>query len=239
LLAFFFYTGIIRPMKALSIVCAVLATLSIRAAELNQLTAEEKAAGWKLLFNGKDLNGWRQYGKQTPPGPGWKVEEGILKKVEKGRGGDIITTDKFDDFEFYWEWRLEPKANNGIKYLVSEEKGRAPGHEYQMIDDDKGDAKHLTASFYDVLPPTVKISIKPAGQWNSSRVLIKGNHVEHWLNGSKVLEYELGSDEVKAAVARSKFKNATGFGEKIRGHIMLTDHGDEAWFRNLMIRELK
>ena len=230
-------------MKSFSLLCLLLAALPLRAAQLNQLTAEEKAAGWKLLFNGQDLAGWRQFGKQTPPGPGWKVEDGLLKKAAKVRGGDIVTTNQFDDFEFYWEWRVQPKANNGIKYFVTEEKGRAPGHEYQMIDEKEGEdiaqAKHRTASFYDVLAPNGQVPIKPAGEWNSSRVLVKGNHVEHWLNGSKVLEYELGSETVKAAVARSKFRNAAGFGEKVRGRIMLTDHGDEAWFRNVMIRELR
>jgi len=242
-LAFFPGARIIHRMKALSIVCALLATFSVRAAELNQLTAEEKAAGWKLLFNGKDLSGWRQYGKQTPPGEGWKVQDGVLKKLAKVRGGDIIHTNKFDDFELFWEWRIEPKGNNGLKYLVTEQRTGAPGHEYQLIDDvaggDAGAPKRQTASFYDVLPPAEKKPLKKPGEWNSSRVLIKANHVEHWLNGAKVLEYELGSDEVKAAVAQSKFRNASKFGEKIQGHIMLTDHGDEAWFRNIMVREIK
>ncbi|HWN94391.1 MAG TPA: DUF1080 domain-containing protein [Methylomirabilota bacterium] len=230
-------------MKAFSMLCALLVTFSMSAAELNQLTSEEKAAGWKLIFNGKDLSGWRQYAKQTPPGPGWKVEDGILQKAAGERGGDIVTTNKFDDFEFSWEWRIEPKGNNGIKYLVTEQRTGAPGHEYQLIDDkDGGDAgapKRQTASFYDVLPPNENKPIKKAGEWNSSRVLIKGNHVEHWLNGAKVLEYELGSEEVKAAVAQSKFKSAAKFGEKIQGHLMLTDHSDPVWLRKLMVRELK
>jgi len=229
-------------MKALFFCLALLAAGSVQAAAPNRLTPEEKAAGWILLFNGKDTSAWRQYRKQTPPGKGWKVEDGVLKKIAKQRGGDIITTNTYDDFEFVWEWRLEPKANNGIKYLVSEERPGAPGHEYQMIDDqggeDIGAPKRLTASFYDVLPPAGNKPSKPAGEWNTSRVLVKGNHVEHWLNGAMVLQYELGSEEVKAAVARSKFKNAPKFAEKIRGYIMLTDHGDEAWFRNIKIREL-
>src|SRR5688572_14921969 len=163
-------------MKALSITCALLAMFSVRAAELNQLGAEEKAAGWKLLFNGKNLSGWRQYGKQTPPGDGWKVQDGILKKLAKVRGGDIIHTNKFDDFELSWEWRLEPKANNGLKYLVTEQRTGGPGHEYQMIDEAPGGegGKHQTASFYDVLPPAKSKPLKKAGEWNSSRVLIKG-----------------------------------------------------------------
>ncbi|HMJ88724.1 MAG TPA: DUF1080 domain-containing protein [Candidatus Acidoferrum sp.] len=198
---------------------------------------------WMTLFNGKDLSGWRTYGKQTPPGAGWKVEDGILKKVPKQRTGDIVTEQKFNDYEFSWEWLVQPKANSGVKYLVTEERKDSPGIEYQMIDD-KGYGqplapKHLTATFYDVLPRTVDTSVKPANEWNSSRIIVKGNHVEHWLNGVKVLEFEFGSPEVKAALAKSKFKDAPGFGEKISGHIMLTDHGDEAWFKNLKIRELK
>jgi len=196
------------------------------------------------LFNGKDLSGWRQYGKQAPPGEGWKVEDGILKKLAKVRGGDIITTNKFSDYDLTWEWRVAKGGNNGLKYLVSEQRTGAPGHEYQLIDDQghadaKNGAKRMTASFYDVLPPAETKPLKPAGEWNVSRILVQGNHVEHWLNGAKVLEYELGSDAVKQAVANSKFKNSPGFGDKIRGHIMLTDHGDEAWFRNIKMRELK
>jgi hypothetical protein len=230
-------------MKLTFIFCALLTALGLHAAELNTLSDQEKAAGWKLLFNGKDLSGWRQFGKQTPPGRGWKVEDGILKKFPKQPGGDIITEEKFNDYEFSWEWLVKPGANNGVKYLVTEERKNTPGPEYQMIDDkgarDTLTPKHLTATFYDVLPRQVDTSVKAANEWNSSRIIVKGNHVEHWLNGVKVLAFELGSDEVKAALAKSKFKTAPKYGEKIAGHILLTDHGDEAWFRNLKIRELK
>ena len=231
-------------MKAILILCALIASLPLRAAELNELTAGEKAAGWKLLFNGRDLSGWRQYGKQTPPGAGWKIEDGNLRKLAKVRGGDIITTNKFNDYDFSWEWRISKAGNNGVKYLVTEARPNAPGPEYQMLDDighpdAKVGPKHQTASFYDILPPAADKPVRPAGEWNTSRIVVKGNHVEHWLNGAKVVELELGSDEVKKGIAASKFKNAAGFGEKIEGHIMLTDHGDEAWFRNMKIRELK
>ena len=212
-------------------------------AEPNQLTDAEKQAGWKLLFDGKTTQGWRGYGKQTFPDKGWTVEDGILKKVAKVRGGDIITGETFGDFDLSWEWRISLAGNNGIKYLVTEDRPSAPGHEYQMIDDQRHpDAKvgphRATSSFYDVLPPADDKPLKPVGEWNLSRVVVQGNHVEHWLNGKKVLEYELGSDALNAAIAKSKFKNSTGFGTKIKGHIMLTDHQGETWYRNIRIREL-
>jgi hypothetical protein len=219
------------------ILCAALT--SAVAAEPNQLTPEEKAAGWKLLFDGQTTQGWRSYKKQTFPTNGWTVQEGWLKCVARGRGGDIVTVDAFTDYEFWWEWRLAPKANNGVKYFVSEKRSGAPGHEYQMIDDATvKPGKGATAAFYDVLPPKSDKPLKPPGEINQSRVVVQGNHVEHWLNGVKVLEYELGSEEVQAALARSKFKDARDFGRKITGPILLTDHGTEAWFRNLKIREL-
>jgi hypothetical protein len=207
---------------------------------LNELTAAEKADGWRLLFDGKTTQGWHSFKKQTFPAQGWVVEEGVLSKVAGVRGGDIITADEFVDFDFQWEWRIPPKANNGIKYFITEERNSAVGHEYQMIDDalPKLPKKEMTASFYDVLPPRDDKPLKPIGEWNHSRVLVQGNHVEHWLNGAKVLEYELGSEEVKAAVAKSKFKTVKDFGTKIKGHILLTDHGSGASFRNLKIREL-
>ena len=205
--------------------------------------AAEQSEGWKPLFDGKSLAGWRSYRKTNAPTQGWIAEDGILKKLAKVRGGDIVTERKFGDFDLRWEWRIAKDGNNGLKYLVSEERANAPGHEYQMLDDDghpdgkKGPIRQ-TASFYDVLPPTKERHLKPPGGWNSSRVLVQGNHVEHWLNGDKVLEYELGSDALKAAIASSKFKEAKGFGERIQGRILLTDHGDECWYRNVRIREL-
>jgi hypothetical protein len=231
-------------LAALAVFALAGLPIAASAAEpLKGLSPAEKAAGWKLLFNGESLQGWREYKKPTVPATGWKAEEGILKKIGGQKGGDIITEATFDDFDLVWEWRIAPGGNNGVKYFVTEARSSAPGHEYQMIDDighpdGKLGAKRQTASFYDVLPPGPNKVLKPVGEWNLSRVLVQGNHVEHWLNGAKVLEYELGSDAVKAGLAASKFKNAAGFGDKIKGHIMLTDHGDEAWFRNVKIREL-
>jgi hypothetical protein len=208
----------------------------------NRLTDEEKAAGWKLLFDGKTPEGWRTFKKQSFPGKGWVVEDGWLHCLGKG-GGDIITDAEFDDFELQWDWKLAPAGNSGVKYFVLESRPQALGHEYQMLDDgrapgvEKGHRKQYTAAFYAVLEPG-HTTIKPPGEVNTSRIVVKGNHVEHWLNGEKVLEYECGSDAVKAAVATSKFKNTTGFGNKVKGHLLLQDHESEAWFRNVKLREL-
>lgn len=205
----------------------------------NQLTPQEKAEGWKMLFDGKTTTGWRGFKKTTFPAQGWVVEDGWLKKTAKVRGGDIISLDQFSEFELQWEWRIPPKANNGIKYFITEERATAIGHEYQMIDDATvKEGKGKTASFYDVLPPKDHKPIKFAPEFNQSRVMVKGNHVEHWLNGELVLAYELGSPEVLGAVAKSKFKGVEGFGTRLKGHILLTDHNDEASFRNVKIRSL-
>lgn len=208
----------------------------------NTLTASEKTAGWRLLFDGRTLDGWRGYRRNTPPEAGWKIEDGTLRTVAKVKGADIITTRSFNDFELSWEWRVAPAGNNGVKYFVTEDRPQSPGHEYQMIDDANYPGKlkpeQLTGAFYDVLPAAADKPIRPAGDWNESRVIVRGTRVEHWLNGTRVLAYELGSAEVRDGIAKSKFKGHPGFGDKITGHIMLTYHQDECWYRNLKIREL-
>lgn len=215
---------------------------AVAAPTANQLTDEEKAAGWKLLHDGKTMEGWRTFKKQSFPAKGWVVEDGWLHCLGKG-GGDIISDAEFGDFELQWEWKQAPAGNSGVKYFVTEARNAALGHEYQMIDDERepdaklADGKRVTASFYDVLKPTTAPPTRAAGEINQSRILVKGNHVEHWLNGAKVLEYECGSEDVRAAVAASKFKTTTGFGNKIKGHILLQDHHSEVWFRNIKIRQ--
>ena len=231
-----------RGFSLLAGMSLLLASLGAPAVEINQLTAEEKAAGWKLLFDGKSTEGWRSFKKKEFPAKGWVVEEGCLKHVAKGGGGDIVTDAAFGDFELEWEWRVASGANSGLKYLISEERKSAIGHEYQLIDDDRhadaklADGKRVTASFYDVLKPS-GAGPRPVGEFNHSRVLVKGKHVEHWLNGKKVLAYELESEELKTAIAGSKFKTTEGFGTKFKGHLLLQDHGDEISFRNIKIRE--
>ncbi len=216
-----------------------LGSLAAIAAAPNELTKSETAAGWKLLFDGKTSKGWRSFRKTTFPEKGWVIENGILKHVARGGGGDIITDGEYDNFDLEWDWMVPAGANNGIKYLITEKRDRVVGHEYQMIDDKTApEAKHTTGSFYDVLPPSKEKPLKPVGEWNHSRVLIQGNHVEHWLNGSKILSYELGSEEVLKAVQNSKFKSIPDFGKKIKGHIILTEHTDEASYKNIKIRPL-
>ncbi len=222
-----------------TLLCMLFALPAI-AAELNALSPEEQAAGWKLFFNGRDLSDFRVFGSDACPGPGWKIERGVLTKVPNTQGGNIITKKKYGDFALIWEWRISAKGNSGIKYLVDESRPNAPGPEFQILDDmghpdSKNGATHQTAALYDIFPPAADKLLKPVGEWNRSRIIVKGNRVEHWLNGSPVVEYELGSPELMAAIAKSKFRKAEGFGSKINGHIMLTDHADGCEFRNMKI----
>jgi Domain of Unknown Function (DUF1080) len=209
----------------------------------NVLTSAEQADGWQLLFDGKTLDAWRGYRLPGLPESGWHVENGTLRTVAKVRGGDIITRKQFGDFEFTWDWRVIPGGNNGVKYFVTEERPKAPGHEYQMIDDSGYPGKlgpnQRTGDFYDVLPAAPEKPLRPAGEWNTSRIVVRGTRVQHWLNGVNVLTYELGSPAVTAGIGKSKFKGEPDFGKKVAGHIMLTYHQDECWYRNLKIRELR
>lgn len=235
------------PRRLLALALLGLAPFVARAAD-NELSAEEKKAGWKLLFDGKTMNGWRTYADRKPGG--WEVlPDGTLHAITRKdlpagvAGSELITEKKFNDFELTWEWKLPEAGNNGVKYFVTEERKNAPGHEYQMLDDKRHpDAKagplRQTAAFYYVLPPAADKPYREAGEWNQSKIVVRGKSVEHWLNGKKVLSYETGSEAVKAGVAASKFAKEPGFGEKIVGHIMLTYHQDNCWYKNIKIREL-
>ncbi|MBC7367232.1 MAG: DUF1080 domain-containing protein [Undibacterium sp.] len=229
------------PRRLLPLIAFACIAPALSAAD-NELTPAEKSAGWTLLFDGKTLNGWRPYAGK--PAGGWEVKDGTLHAIAKVKGTELITERQFTDFEFSWDWKLPPAGNNGVKYFVTEARAAAPGHEYQMLDDighpdGKIGPHRQTASFYDVLPPAADKIMKPVGEWDASRIIVKGNHVEHWLNGKLALAYDLGSDAVKAGLAKSKFAKQPGFGDKITGPIMLTYHQDDCWYRNVKIRELK
>ena len=225
------------------------ATLATRGAESdtgvaqNQLTDAESKAGWLLLFDGRTTAGWRSVGKEGFPTQGWAVADGCLKHLAKGGGGDVITTHQFTDFEFSFDWRLGPGANSGVKYLLRQGRAGIVGHEYQLWDEPNQTVaarpgKGSTAGFYDVLPPRPHQPLRANGEFNRSRIVVRGEHVEHWLNDEKVLEYELGSAAVKGSIADSKFKGVSGFGTRTTSPLLLQDHGGEVWFRNLKLRKL-
>jgi hypothetical protein len=217
----------------------------------NVLTAAETAAGWRLLFDGKTTAGWRGFKKPTFPEKGWRAEDGILKheKNEEGfHAGDIVTDEQFDNFELTMDFKVTPRGNSGLKYLVSEEMGKpgtAVGFEYQILDDDlhpdakKGkDGNRRCGGLYDLIAPPADKVLHPVGQWNQARLVVDGNNIEHWLNGKKTVSYVRGSAELKALIAESKFKDIPGFGENAKGHILLQDHNDEIGFRNIKVRTL-
>ncbi len=209
------------------------------------LTPQEVSQGWKLLFNGKSLDGWRGYNKPDASSTRWRVENGVLtlpKTDGTDKRGDLISVDTYDRFELAAEWRISLGGNSGIKYFVVEDRPDAVGHEYQIIDDErhpdaKVGPKRQTSALYDVLAASNR-PLRPAGEWNESRIIVRGPTVEHWLNGTKVLSYELGSPELKAAIAQSKFKDVARFGTLLKGHILVQDHGDTVWYRSIKIRPL-
>jgi hypothetical protein len=221
------------------------AALAVQGADLNTLTDEEKAGGWKLLFDGKETSGWRAYAHTDFPKQGWVIEDGCLQTVVGGRGGDLVTTQQFTDFDLKFEWRISPAGNSGVKYLVKEGKsGKAGvGFEYQVLDDDKNDdaqtPNRQAGALYDLIAPNDSKRLKPVGEFNQGEIIVRGNHVEHWLNGAKIVQCELGSPALKEALATSKFARITWFGQKRPTVILLQDHGDAVWFRNLKIKELK
>ena len=227
----------------------------------NRLTKAEIEEGWELLFDGKTFNGWRGLGRDTVETNNWKVENGEIHKVdsrlvpplpngEKINGGDLMTIGTFDNFELSFEWKIKEAGNSGIKYNVSEEltnewgsKYSALGFEYQILDDGHEMYKELkphqfTGALYEMYAPE-NVQLKPVGEFNTSRVLLNRNHGEHWLNGVKVVEFELGTARFDSLYQLSKFVKYPGFEKKRKGHIVITNHTDESWYRNIKIRRIK
>ncbi len=221
----------------------------------NNLTIDEAKNGWKLLWDGKTSNGWRGAKLDKFPEKGWVIEDGVLSVLSSGgaesrAGGDIVTEALYSDFELQVDFKLTPGANSGIKYYVDTEINKGPGSsiglEYQILDDDlHPDAKlgnhegsRTVSSLYDLIQADTNKPINPIGEWNTAYIKSVNNHVEHWLNGTKVLEYERKSPEYRKLVSESKYVKWKDFGELDEGQILLQDHGDLVSFRNIKIRPL-
>ena len=207
----------------------------------NSLTAAERAEGWRLLFDGRSMDAWRGYREQAMPA-GWRAEDGVLTKSTPTN--DIVTRDEFGDFDLRFEWKLGTGGNAGVFYRATEEYDKVywSSTEYQLLDDPNApDGRNpLTSAgaaygFY----PAPRGVVKPAGEWNTSRIVVRGKHVEHWLNGQKIVEYEFGSPDWQQRVQNSKFRQWPEDGKAARGHIGLQEHGSRVAFRNIKIRELR
>lgn len=225
-------------------------------AQLNTLSRKEKKAGWILLFDGLSTKGWKGAFIDSFPAKGWHIENGLLVVEpstggESTNGGDIVTLGLYSDFELVLDFQLTEGANSGIKYFVDPDQPvpanprSALGLEFQLLDDERHpDAKmgrngnRTIASLYDLIPASVNKKVNPPGQWNTARIVSRGNKVEHWLNGVKVLDYERGSEAFLQLIAISKYKPIPGFGLVKAGRILLQDHGNKVYFRNIKIRVL-
>lgn len=227
--------------KGFLLMCAALMTISISQAQTS------KKGKWVSLFDGKTLNGWKIYNKPTMSDK-WKVEDGAIVMTEKG-GGNLTTVGQYGDFELEIEWKISEAGNSGIIFHVQEDpkygQPYSTGPEIQVLDDAKhpdsfkgASGNHKAGSLYDLLPPTDLTAVKPAGQWNKAKLIIKNGKGESWLNGKKVVSFPTKGPEWDKLVAGSKFKDWDGFGKFDKGHISLQDHGDKVWYRNIRIKEL-
>jgi hypothetical protein len=222
-------------------------------AAVNTLSNQEKAEGWKLLFDGQSTAGWRGYTKKTFPEKGWEVKDGTLsvlasKSGEEG-GGDIITENQYENFDLKFEFNYTPEANSGVLYRVKEVSNTPSWHsapEYQVIDNagwaKKNDTsfnmdKHRTGDNYDVHAAAADYS-KPAGEWNEGRIVVNNGKVEHWLNGKQTVSYDLNSKEWKDEIKKTKFASYKEYGANKKGHIGIQDHGATVYYRNIKIKEL-
>ncbi len=228
-------------MKRSSVLCAVCIVC------MAVLAGCQQQAKWQTLFDGNDTSAWRGMNSQTFPEKGWYVEDGLLvRDPAQGSSRDIITREEYGNFEFELEFKLTEKANSGIKYLIVEslsKGGAGLGLEYQILDDERHpDAKagkggnRTIGSLYDLIAARDDKPVKPIGEWNTARIVSKGMHVEHWLNGVKVLEFTRNDPAFRKLVAESKYKDIADFGLAEKGHILLQDHGDKVYYRNIRVR---
>jgi hypothetical protein len=201
---------------------------------------------WQVLFAGKSTDAWRGFRKDHFPSKCWTIENGSLKTIVgcvEAERIDLVTKDKYQNFELELEWRAAPGGNSGVIYLVSEDEDQTwkTGPEMQVLDDakhpDGKDPRTSAGSLYGLIAPANKV-LHPAGRWNKVRLIVRNGHVEHWLNRRRVLAYELGSDQLKLLIAKSKFKDFPRFAQNREGFVALQHHGEEAWYRKIRIRSL-
>jgi hypothetical protein len=226
----------------------------------NTLSTAEVAAGWRLLFDGRSFAGWRGLGYDTVPTHHWRIAHGTIERLPSaevtkpadGRpdtGGDLMTVETFQDFELVFDWRVGDASNSGVKYNVSEELSlkhgsdhAALGFEYQILDDSLAEdnvlPSHRAGALYDLVAPNDLKRVAPVGQWNTGRIVLRGNHGEHWLNGKKILDFDLGTPAMDSTLASSKYRSIIGFAERRAGHIVLQDHDGEVYYRDVKVRVL-
>ena len=218
--------------------------LSFAAIFLANNGVKAQGKGWQSLFDGKTLKGWRQASKDSVPTAGWGVVDGeLVFDPSKGHGGDVVTEKTFKDFELSVDFKISEGGNSGIKYFLLPNTNL--GCEFQIIDDSKHpdaklgrDGDRTTGSLYDIIPAPANKPMKPAGEWNNARIIVRGDKVEHWLNGTKILSYDRSSDEFKKAIALSKFKTTKNFAMTSPSPILLQAHGDLVHYKNIKIKEL-
>lgn len=242
-----------RIKKILFLFLTGLAAGSVYSQE-NRLSEKERIDGWQLLFDGNSMDKWKSTSSDEFPSAGWKITDGVLwinNTTGRSIGGDLITKDEFFDFELVFDFKLSEGANSGLKYRVQKYTppiaglGTYLGPEYQLLDNDKHpDAKagkngnRKLASLYDILPSSTGDALKPVGEWSTARIVVEGDNVEHWLNGIMVLKYNTSSELYNTHLASSKFSSINNFGKQSKGHLLLQDHGDMVYFKNIKIRKL-
>lgn len=215
----------------------------------NALSKAEREQGWRLLFDGRSLEGWSGFQRQDIPSA-WQVRDGALTLAKLAgdrpgpERGDLRTIDAFGDFELRMQWAVASGSNSGVFFFVREgldERIWRVAPEMQLLDDPRHRdgllESHRAGALYDIYPPKCN-ALKPPGEYNDARLLVRNGRVEHWLNGYRVVEFELDADDFKARVARSKFRDAPHFAKERRGHLAVQDHGDELRFRSIRVREL-
>ncbi len=232
-------------------ICAAISAMTVSAYTYkmsveNTLSKTEKQQGWKLLFDGKTENGWRYY--QNKPSKSWEASNGTLHSKGSANNygsinADLMTKEQYDNFELSMDWKISPKGNSGILYLVTEdqESSYLSGPEYQIIDDinfpEKLEDWQKTGANY-AMNAAPAAAPSPVGEWNHTRIIVNKGHVEHWLNGKKIVDYQIGSEEWKKNKVNGKWKDSPSYGMAKKGYIALQDHGSEAWFKNIKIRKI-